>query len=66
MLYLYRYKIHGGHTVEARQSTAACISKAAACREAVTAVALAPDDTAAWSVAKDGSIFQLDIESLKR
>ena len=36
------------------------------CREAVTAVALAPDDAAAWSVAKDGTIFQLDVETQKR
>ncbi|KAK9867799.1 hypothetical protein WJX84_000811 [Apatococcus fuscideae] len=35
-------------------------------REAVTAVALAPDDAAAWSVAKDGTIFQLDVETQKR
>lgn len=36
------------------------------CRLSVTAVAVTSDDTLAYSVSKDGSIFKLDIETGKR
>lgn len=35
-------------------------------RQSVTALALAADDCTAFSVSKDGSIVQLDVETCKR
>ena len=36
------------------------------CRQSVTGLALSVDDRTAYSVAKDGSVFQLDVETLRR
>ena len=35
-------------------------------RQSVTGLALSADDRTAYSVAKDGSVFQLDVETFKR